>query len=247
VASRPGSSRPCRVLEEDSELGESIPLERRGDAVADCIVAELSVPAGPWGCPPTLSDDAIGLLVLEGVLIRRAGIDGRFGVELVGECDVIRPWQPEDSQTLPVKTGWVALEPVRIAVLDSMFARKLGLYPELAGRLFERATRRSRRLVVNMAIIHQARVDDRLHMLLWHFAGRWGRVRGDGVFLPLRLTHSVLADLVAARRPTVTSALSELARRDLVRAVDDGWLLSGDPPRGPQSVAALPAVPPEHA
>ncbi len=81
-----------------------------------------------------------------------------------------------------------------------------------------------------MAIVHQARVDDRLRMLFWHLAARWGRVRGDGVVLPMRLTHAALADLVAARRPTVTSALSDLARRGLVRVVDDGWLLSGDPP-----------------
>jgi CRP/FNR family cyclic AMP-dependent transcriptional regulator len=75
-----------------------------------------------------------------------------------------------------------------------------------------------------------ASTDDRLHLLFWHFAGRWGRVRGDGVLLPFRLTHTVLADLVAARRPTVTSALSDLSRRGLVRAMDDGWLLVGDPP-----------------
>jgi hypothetical protein len=40
----------------------------------------------------------------------------------------------------------------------------------------------------------------------------------------------VLADLVAARRPTVTTALSELGRQGLVRSVDEGWLLAGDPP-----------------
>ena len=50
------------------------------------------------------------------------------------------------------------------------------------------------------------------------------------MLLPLRLTHSVLADLVAARRPTVTSALSDLSRRGLVRSMDEGWLLAGDPP-----------------
>ena len=61
-------------------------------------------------------------------------------------------------------------------------------------------------------------------------AGRWGRVRRDATLLPLRLTHSLLSDLVAARRPTVTSALSALARRGLVRYEDDVWLLSGEPP-----------------
>jgi CRP-like cAMP-binding protein len=96
--------------------------------------------------------------------------------------------------------------------------------------LVGRAVQRSRNLVVNIAIIHQARVDVRLHMLLWHLAARWGRVRSDGTVLPLRLTHSLLADLVAARRPTVTSALSELSRRGLVRFHQDVWVLSGGPP-----------------
>jgi CRP-like cAMP-binding protein len=81
-----------------------------------------------------------------------------------------------------------------------------------------------------MAIVHHARVDVRLRMLFWHLASRFGRVRGDGVFVPLRLTHALLAELVAARRPTVTSALSALAKEGSVRSLDDGWLLSGDPP-----------------
>ena len=81
-----------------------------------------------------------------------------------------------------------------------------------------------------MAIVHQPRVDVRLHMLFWQLADRWGRVRSDGISVPLRLTHTVLAELVAARRPTVTSALSELADRGVLRAVDGAWLLSGEPP-----------------
>jgi len=35
---------------------------------------------------------------------------------------------------------------------------------------------------------------------------------------------------LAARRPTVTSALTQLTRRELVRPLDVGWLLRGDPP-----------------
>jgi len=117
-----------------------------------------------------------------------------------------------------------------MAVLDEAFARRAARYPELSGWLVGRALERSRNLAVNMAIVHQPRVDVRLHMLFWHLATRWGRVRSEGVTLPLRLTHNVLADLAAARRATVTSALSDLARRDVVRTVEDGWLLTGDPP-----------------
>ena len=103
-------------------------------------------------------------------------------------------------------------------------------YPELARCLIDRAIQRSKYLAVNMAIVHQARVDVRLHMLLWHLAARWGRVRSDGTVLRLRLTHTVLADLVAARRPTVTTALSELARRGLVRTDGETWVLPGEAP-----------------
>ena len=165
-------------------------------------------------------------------MLRRVGIEGRYGAELLGECDVLRPGLGEDgsSPTLSTTTGWSVIEPSRVAVLDDQFARRLVLYPELVGRLVGRAVQRCRHLAVNMAIVHQARVDVRLHMLFWQLAGRWGRVRSDGTLLPLRLTHSVLADLVAARRPTVTSALSDLSRRGLVTFVDEGWLLAGEPP-----------------
>jgi CRP-like cAMP-binding protein len=171
------------------------------------------------------------MLVLEGMLLRRAGVEGRFGAELVGRGDLIRPWQDESGTlTLPLSTKWTATEPTRLAVLDQHFAVLLGRYPVLAGRVLGRAVRRARHLAVNMAIVHQARVDDRLHMLFWLLASRFGRVRADGVFVPIRLTHAVLAELVAARRPTVTSALSSLARNGQVRGLDDGWLLVGDPP-----------------
>ncbi len=179
--------------------------------------------------------------MLSGLLIRRVGIDARFGAELLGEGDLLRPWQGEDEPpTLPVTTGWRVLEPTRMAVLDEAFARRMARYPPLSGRIAGRALKRSRDLAVNMAIVHQARVDVRLHMLFWHLAARWGRVRSDGVSLPLRLTHNVLADLAAARRPTVTTALSELAKRDLVHAVEGGWLLLGEPPGELLELAPVP-------
>jgi hypothetical protein len=176
-------------------------------------------------------EGGLGLLVLGGLLIRHVGIRGRFGGELVGEGDLLRPWQP-DSQTslLPLETGWSVIHPTRLAVLDESFVQHLATYPELASCFIARATNRARNLAVNMAIVHQARVDVRLRMLLWHLAGRWGRVRSEGTIVPLRLTHAVLSELVAARRPTVTSALSELARQGVVRPFRDAWLLYGDPP-----------------
>jgi CRP/FNR family transcriptional regulator, cyclic AMP receptor protein len=222
----------CRILSHDPALAEVIPSSQREQAIAECIARAVHIPAGPWGSEGvSIAPDGVGLLVLQGLLIRRVGVDGRFGAELLGEGDLLRPWQGEDvPPTLPRTTGWRVLEPAGMALLDMSAARRLARYPELIGRLVGRALERSRNLTVNMAIVHQPRVDVRLHMLFWQLADRWGRVRPDGISVPLHLTHEVLADLAAARRPTVSSALSELANRGLVRSSRSGWLLSGEPP-----------------
>lgn len=218
-------------MDEDAGLAEAVDASRRDRALAECTARCINIPPGRWQGQEAPDQNAIGLLVLSGVLIRKVGIEGRFGAELLGEGDVLRPWQEDqDPPTLRASGDWRILAPTRIAVLDEQFGRLLGRYPELGCCLISRAVQRSRHLTVNMAIVHQARVDVRLHMLLWHLAARWGRVRGDGVTVPLKLTHSVLADLVAARRPTVTTALSELSKRGVVQPVTDGWLLRGQPP-----------------
>jgi CRP-like cAMP-binding protein len=227
-----------RVLEEDPDLAEAIDPQLRAQALETVVVRELHVDAGSWRPPPAGFEKGLGMLVLDGILIHRVGIDRRFGIELIGEGDLLRPPPWHSESTLVMTNDWIALEPLRLAVLDERFVRQLAQFPELGGRLISRAVQRSRQLAVNMAIVHQARVDVRLHMLFWHLAGRWGRVRSDGIIIPLRLTHAVLSDLVAARRPTVTSALSDLSRRGVVRAVREGWLLSGDPPGPSESPPA---------
>jgi hypothetical protein len=219
-------------LREDPDVAEVIPPDRRAAAIEQCTAEELRLASGA-GTSRSLPmiDGGIGLLVLGGLLIRHVGIEGRFGAELLGEGDLLRPWQNgRESPLLPVETGWAVIQPCRLAVLDDSFVKHLATYPELASCFVARATQRARNLAVNMAIVHQARVDVRLQMMLWHLAGRWGRVRSEGTVVPLRLTHSVLSELVAARRPTVTSALSDLSRRGLVRPFRDAWLLHGEPP-----------------
>ena len=171
------------MLEEDSDLAEAVPAGHRDQAVRECIAAAYAVPVGSWRAPRTTqAPNGIGLLVLRGLLIRRVGIDGRFGAELLGAGDILRPWQGEDEPPLlPTTTGWRVVEPARMAVLDERFQIRMGRFPQLSGRLVARALERSRNLAVSMAIVHHPRVDVRLQMMFWHLAGRWGRVRGDGV------------------------------------------------------------------
>jgi CRP/FNR family transcriptional regulator, cyclic AMP receptor protein len=227
-----GAPALCHVLGEDVGLLEAVPVAHRERAIAECIAATVRIPRGHWSGQQTdIMPDGIGLLVLDGLLIRRVGISGSFGAELLGEGDLLRPWQGEDAEpTLSHTTGWKVLQQTRVAVLDRAVAHRFARYPELTGRLVARGLERSRNLAMNMAIVHQSRIHVRLHMLLWHLADRWGFVRADGTVLPLRLTHSVLADLVAAQRPTVTMSLAQLAQDQLVQPLEHGWLLLGEPP-----------------
>jgi CRP/FNR family transcriptional regulator, cyclic AMP receptor protein len=226
------STQLCRVLAEDRDLAEVVPPAQRFHASEHCLALVMNLPRGRWEWQRSdMTPGGIGLLVLRGLLIRRVSIEGGFGAELLGQGDLLRPWQGEGAQsTLSRSTGWRVLEQARIAVLDRPAAVRLAQYPELTGRLVAKALERSRNLAAATAIAQHTRVEVRLHMLFWHLADRWGRVRPDGVLVPLRLTHSMLADLVSARRPSVSTGLSELARRGLVQRVGREWLLSGDPP-----------------
>ncbi len=230
-----------QVLLEDAELAEGLKGERLLSACRDCVARTVHLPAGPWS-PRRLDGtaDGIGLLILDGLIVRRVGVGGRFGAELLGDGDLLRPWQREDAgTTLPRFGRWRALRPCRIAVLDRDFAARMARYPEVLGRLFARAVRRSRHSVLGMAIVHQPRVDVRLQMLFWELADRWGTVHAEGVHVSLELTHEVLADLVAARRPTVTKALGELSARGAVMWTGQHWLLSGQPPAELAAVGSI--------
>ncbi|HEX4110747.1 MAG TPA: Crp/Fnr family transcriptional regulator [Solirubrobacteraceae bacterium] len=220
----------AQVLLEDPDLAQAVPSARRSEAIRECTAEVLTLHPGEW---PSAALPAAGTvtLVLEGLLLRRVGAGGCFGAELLGSGDLLQPWRgAHPADALATSTGWRVLEPTRLALLGPTFTRRLARYPQLTGALVGRALDRSRQLAINMAIVHQPRVDTRLHMLLWQLAGRWGRVRPDGVVVPLRLTHSLLAELVAARRPTVSRALALLAEGRRALPIEGGWLLCGVPP-----------------
>ena len=231
-----------QLLLDDPELGEQLHGERLAAAGRVCVAHTVHLPAGVWSPEEPVEDvrHGIGLLLLDGLIVRRVGVGGRFGAELLGEGDLVRPWQREDLGTTLRRAGrWRALRPCRPAVLDSAFTARIARYPELISTLVSRAVRRSRHMAVGMAIVQQPRTDVRLHMLFWELADRWGTVRSDGTHVPLRLTHAVLADLVAARRPTVTKALGELADRSAVAWTGADWLLTGSPPAELSAVGSL--------
>jgi CRP/FNR family cyclic AMP-dependent transcriptional regulator len=228
------TSETVRLLEADPELGALLADARRAEAERDLVVRTHRLSVGPWDVSRLsgASADHVGLLVLDGVLSRELVVADHVSAELLGPGDLVRPWQGSaGAGLLPVQAVWSVLSTVTLAVLDRRFAAEAARYPEITAALFDRLGERSLRLATTQAISQLTRVDRRLKALFWHLAERWGRVSGDGVVVPLALTHRILGQLVGARRPTVSTALSELAEREeLVRRADGSWLLRGDPP-----------------
>jgi CRP-like cAMP-binding protein len=195
------------------------------------VATVVQGPKGDWEpTMPGVSADGFGLLTISGYLLRRVGRDGRFGAELLGPGDLLRPWQFGDGVTLPFEPCLRAITPVEVASLDLAFARRAAAFPVVGVQLADRAIQRSRHLAIAMAIQHHPRVDTRLRLLFWHYADRWGRVDSTGISIRLPLTHSAIAELVGARRPTVSTALSALARQERVVRSGDRWHLPGKPP-----------------
>jgi CRP/FNR family transcriptional regulator, cyclic AMP receptor protein len=221
------------VLDVDRELAQSLESGDREHARRALVFPALVVEPGPWEHRQAVPEPpVVGLLVLTGVLTREIVFAGRASSEIVGAGDVLRPWDDDAPfEPLPLEATWHAHAPTRLAVLDARFALAAGRWPALAAALGARQIRRTRALAFQLAITQLPRVDDRVLVLLWSLAERWGRVGPSGVRLALPLPHRTLATLVGARRPSVTTALSGLARAGLVERTEAGWLLHGDAER----------------
>jgi CRP/FNR family cyclic AMP-dependent transcriptional regulator len=223
-----------RLLDVDADLGELLSDPRRQQAERVLVVEIRRRPVGAWDVSGLAgaTRDHVGLLLVHGVLLRELVLGGQVSVELLGPGDLVRPWQPPGRVSLlPVDVEWWVLSPLTLALLDRRFAAEAACYPEVIATLFDRLSERSLRLATSQAISQLTRVDRRITALFWHLAERWGRVSGEGMIVPLALTHRTLGQLVGARRPTVSSALADLAERgELVRRPDGSWLLPGDPP-----------------
>jgi CRP/FNR family cyclic AMP-dependent transcriptional regulator len=224
-----------QLLLADPDLARGLDQTRAREAGQRLYARSVEVPRGRWDCDETLGGGSrpIGLVVLDGLLVREATVGAHPSAELLGPGDLLRSWEDADSEILlPRAVDWTALTPARLAVIDHAFAVRAAQWPEIFASLIERASRRAERLVVLQAIAHMTRVDDRLLALLWCLAERWGRVVPGGVLVSLRLSHRTLAAMVGARRPSVTTALGQLmARGELERRPEGEWILRGDAPR----------------
>ena len=224
-----------RVLEVDPDLGQSLPPERFAQARQALVARTEVIPRGVW--QPSTKDapdtaGGVGLLITEGVVIRRLSLQHRSCAELIGPGDLLRPSQDGlDELLAPFTVAFRVIEPLTLAHLDVRFVARSAHFPEMTGELISRALDRSRLLARMLAVAQLPRVDTRLLIAMWHLSERWGTVSPNGRVLPSFLSHELLGWIVGARRPSVTTALGSLAQRGLVTRQSDGtWLLTEEPP-----------------
>jgi CRP/FNR family transcriptional regulator, cyclic AMP receptor protein len=222
-----------QVLREDAALASAVPDATLEAASSYAFAPGRWLEPGEWRPSTDVGghDGYLGLLILDGFLARHVQVVGRPPCELLGPGDLLHPWEPDHTEPFASGVRWEVLEPSRLAVLDRRFASVVGRWPEIVAALFARAIARSRHLVLNLAIGQLVGVDIRLLVLLWHIADRWGVHEESGATVPVHLTHQLLASLISAQRPTVTSALADLTERGLIRRNGDGLIvLTGSPP-----------------
>jgi hypothetical protein len=234
------------LLELDPELGQLLSPERLTAARNALVARSFELDPGPWSpetfCAPQCAAN-IGLLVIEGVLVRELCVHDTPSAELLGPGDVVRTWHADGAAPRPA-ARWHALQPATVALLDRAALDGLRRYPEVLVVVLDRLDARAERLAVTQAISQITGVDTRVEALLWHFADRWGRVGTEGVIVPLVLSHRLLGALVGARRPTVSTAIAQLAEHGRVlRRPDGSWLLGRTEPAGRSALEELLAEP----
>ncbi|MHB1810482.1 MAG: Crp/Fnr family transcriptional regulator, partial [Solirubrobacteraceae bacterium] len=194
---------------------------------------QLSLDPGAYDSSTfAMHEQHVGLIVLEGLLLREVVVAGRVCGELLDGGSLLRPWDRSGEHApLPYDICWRVLEPARLAVLNDRFIALSARWPGLSKALIERSIERAQRLALSVAIHSLEHVELRLLVLFWNLADRFGRVTRAGTVIPVRLTHSDLGKLVGAQRPTVSRAIAALSAREvLARGQDKTWVLLGEPP-----------------
>ena len=184
------------------------------------------IPSGAMPAPPR-REAHLGFLVLKGLLLYEVAACGRATAELLGTGDLVRPWGREVSGMLPTQAKWTVLEQVLLADLGLVAGSRLSDSSEVVEALVTRCADRAEAVAIQRSITAHVRVDVRVLAYLWHLADRFGVVMPGTVKLDIPLTHAVLARLVGARRPTVTTALQRLIQLGYLRREGRAFVLIG--------------------
>jgi CRP-like cAMP-binding protein len=226
------TSRAVRVLEADPDLGAGIPRSQWELATSASTAPAFEFERGQWRFAPPPEPGGLGALILDGLILIRIDAGTRSHIEMLGPGDVISPWVGTGPDLSPpsVLTASVVAR-ARVALLDRRFALRTARWPEIHAGLIQRCIERARRLSLQSAINALPRIEERVEVTLWELAYRFGRVTREGIVVDLPISHSQLADIVAAQRPSVSTAVVRLEDQGQIsRTARRTWLLRGSPP-----------------
>jgi CRP/FNR family cyclic AMP-dependent transcriptional regulator len=215
------------LLLEDPDLADVIPPGERDRATRALRVSVLRLRAGLVDITALdLPTSTFALLITAGAITADVLVGDRVMNQLFIDGDVLLTGSP--SPTTPSSSReLVVIDDAHAAVLDRRFMLGAAHWPTLMGAVMSRLADQQHRLAVHGAICQLPHSEQRTMAILCHLASRTGTVTPDGVLLRRPLSHQQIADLIGARRPTVSLALRSLQNHGLVRRRDDGsWLLS---------------------
>lgn len=218
------------LLDLDDDLAEEFDLRSRVSArqLATVKLLDTEVGDGDLRMWFEAARGGMGLLILEGLLAFEMQVGDRTTTELIGSGDLLQGPTERGDELLEGMAGWRVLWPTRLALLDADFADRVRPWPQIGQSMMRRACRRATEVNVLRAITAQPRLEVRLDLLLWHLAGRWGRVEPAGIRLSLPLTHRLLGQLAAAERPSISHALARLSHAGLVTGAAGDLHLHGN-------------------
>ena len=101
-----------QLLEADPELARGLDPRRVREVSQRLFARAIDVPRGPWSPARALAGgtNPIGLLVLDGLLVREAIVGDHPCAELLGPGDLLRAWEDRDAEVLlPRTVEWSAL------------------------------------------------------------------------------------------------------------------------------------------
>jgi CRP/FNR family transcriptional regulator, cyclic AMP receptor protein len=202
---------------------------------ADALRIDVAwVPAGPF-LPERVARAPGALVVLvSGLVARTMSLEDGSAAELLGPGALLAPPGAGEQEPLGLPGYHVrfeALETSRVGIVGRELLAGLAGQPQLVKALLAGRGRQDAERAAMHAICRLTGVDRRLLALFRLLAARHGRTTPDGIAVPVAIPHRLLAELIGARRPTVTTALRALRLSGELRRLDDGtWLLRADPP-----------------
>ncbi len=129
------------IVDADPDLAEQLDDAQLQRARHEALTRVQQLSPGEWDVAGALEPDVHhrGFLIVKGLLSREVDVLGRCCIELIGPCDVMRPWSWDEAGShVQAEVGWEVLEPTQLAVLDHALVTRINPWPQLGVELFNR-------------------------------------------------------------------------------------------------------------